>query len=195
MGNDVTLMDKWYRKDTNKVRTKHLKYNYKSSSSSYRYSLRLQCSAAVWSVVFYQDHLITGLWQTWQGELAFGMPTLRKKEEREGGGSSCLIWENTIQRRKPCNEFVSGATWVNPSSHHDSPCSLSQQKAAKAPGRMHHLRPYLQRSWNSWPWVSPQWHSHLGSRCRHLVGNPWQDAANVEKSCQGAPRRISKEKR
>ena len=35
MGNDVTLMDKWYRKDTNKVGTKHLKYNYKSSSSSY----------------------------------------------------------------------------------------------------------------------------------------------------------------
>ena len=35
MGNDVTLMDKWYRKDTNKVRTEHLKYNYKSSSSIY----------------------------------------------------------------------------------------------------------------------------------------------------------------
>ena len=48
MGNDVTLMDKWYRKDTNKVRTEHLKYNYKRSSSSYigipSLCTALQCS-------------------------------------------------------------------------------------------------------------------------------------------------------
>ena len=52
MGNDVTLMDKWYRKDTNKVGTKHLKYNYKSSSSSY-IGIPSLCSAMQQYKVFY----------------------------------------------------------------------------------------------------------------------------------------------
>ena len=101
MGNDVTLMDKWYRKDTNKVRERECFWwqkgmNMQMHSCSWKPGKDHQssgvaivipptlCSAAVvhWREL---DHLITALWQTWQGEPAPGIHLERWQKKKMTG--------------------------------------------------------------------------------------------------------------